>query len=71
MPPTDTQDPDLNPDRWVDDYGDLLFRFAMLCLREKAAAEDVVQETFLGAWRFADHADVTGGICRESTTPFR
>jgi RNA polymerase sigma-70 factor (ECF subfamily) len=33
----------------VDRYGDYLFRWAMLRLRDRSAAEDLVQETFLAA----------------------
>jgi RNA polymerase sigma-70 factor (TIGR02943 family) len=32
---------------WVDRYGDYLFRYAMLRLRDRSTAEDLVQETFL------------------------
>lgn len=35
--------------RWVDAYGDYLFNFAMGQLRDPHVAEDLVQETFLGA----------------------
>lgn len=35
--------------QWVDLYGDLLFRFCMLRVRDVSIAEDLVQETFLGA----------------------
>ena len=38
-----------DPNRWVDEYGDFLFRFAMMRLRDPAKAEDAVQETFLAA----------------------
>src|SRR5262245_53041992 len=36
---------------WVDQHGDYLFRFAVFRLRDRTAAEDVVQETFLAALR--------------------
>jgi len=39
----------LDPSEWVDRYGDYLFRYAMLRLRERSASEDLVQETFLAA----------------------
>jgi RNA polymerase sigma-70 factor, ECF subfamily len=39
----------LDPSVWVDRYGDYLFRYAMLRLRDRPAAEDMVQETFLAA----------------------
>lgn len=38
-----------NPSEWVDRYGDYLFRYAMLRLRDRSVAEDLVQETFLAA----------------------
>lgn len=37
------------PDRWVDDHGDYLFKYAMVRLRDQTLAEDAVQETFLAA----------------------
>jgi RNA polymerase sigma-70 factor (ECF subfamily) len=38
-----------DPAEWVDRYGDILFRYAMLRLRDRSTAEDLVQETFLAA----------------------
>ncbi len=38
-----------NPERWVDEHGDYLFKFALMRLRDPAKAEDAVQETFLAA----------------------
>ena len=38
-----------DPSGWVGQYGDYLFRYAMLRLRDRSAAEDLVQETFLAA----------------------
>ncbi|MDB6066420.1 MAG: hypothetical protein JWR26_2628 [Pedosphaera sp.] len=38
-----------DPERWVEDYGDYLFKFAMIRLRDPSRAEDMVQETFLAA----------------------
>jgi RNA polymerase sigma-70 factor (ECF subfamily) len=37
------------PDRWVELYGDYLFKHALARLRHPEKAEDVVQETFLVA----------------------
>jgi RNA polymerase sigma-70 factor (TIGR02943 family) len=37
------------PDQWVDRYGDYLYRFALLRLRNTSEAEEAVQETFLAA----------------------
>ncbi len=36
-----------DPERWVDEHGDFLFKFALARLRDPLKAEDVVQETFL------------------------
>jgi RNA polymerase sigma-70 factor (TIGR02943 family) len=38
-----------DPERWVEEHGDLLFRYALSRLRDTAKAEDLVQETFLAA----------------------
>lgn len=38
-----------NPDSWVAQHGDYLFRFAMVKLRDEHLAEDAVQETLLAA----------------------
>jgi len=38
-----------DPANWVDLYGDLLFRYALLRLRDPNLAEDAVQETLLAA----------------------
>jgi len=38
-----------HPERWVDQHGEYLFRYAMHRGAGAAAAEDVVQETFLAA----------------------
>lgn len=38
-----------DPERWVDEHGNYLFRYALLRLRDPQKAEDAVQETFLAA----------------------
>ena len=40
-----------DPERWVDEHGDYLFRFAVSRLRRREVAEDLVRETFLAALR--------------------
>ena len=45
---------ELNPESWVDDYGEYLYRYAYSRLREKNAAEEVVQETFLAGVRYSE-----------------
>ncbi len=39
------------PEQWIEQHGDALFRFAYLRLRDRDAAEDLVQETLLAALR--------------------
>ncbi len=43
-----------DPELWVSNYGDDLFRFASVRLRNVSAAEDLVQETFLAALKARD-----------------
>ena len=38
-----------DPERWVEEHGDFLFKFALVRLRDATKAEDMVQETFLAA----------------------
>lgn len=40
-----------DPETWVDQHGDYLFRYALARLRDRATAEDLVQDTFLAALR--------------------
>lgn len=50
----ESQPPVADPERWLDDYGDYLYRYALSRLRDSTAAEEVVQETFLAGIRFQD-----------------
>ena len=38
-----------DPERWVDEHGDYLFKYALIRMRDPVKAEDMVQETFLAA----------------------
>jgi RNA polymerase sigma-70 factor (TIGR02943 family) len=40
-----------HPERWVDEHGDCLFRYALTRVRNESLAEDLVQETLLAAVR--------------------
>src|ERR1700756_3734883 len=46
----------VSPERWVDDHGDCLYRYALPRIRRPEVAEDLVQETFctgrLYLWQF-------------------
>jgi RNA polymerase sigma-70 factor, ECF subfamily len=43
-----------DPERWVEEHGDYLFKFALVRLRNATKAEDLVQETFLAALKGGD-----------------
>lgn len=51
LTPAETKPPagPSDPERWVDEHGDYLFKFALTRLRDPVKAEDAVQETFLAA----------------------
>jgi RNA polymerase sigma-70 factor (ECF subfamily) len=67
----------VNPERWVQEHGDALFGFAALRVRDRAAAQDLVQETFLAAIkakeRFAGRSSERGwlfGILRNKLADY-
>src|SRR6266516_2995144 len=43
-----------DPERWVDEHGDVLYRYALERVRKPDIAQDLVQETFLAAVRTID-----------------
>src|SRR5574339_666479 len=50
LPASPASSPRLSdPERWVDEHGDYLFKYALSRLRDPLKAEDAVQETFLAA----------------------
>jgi len=40
-----------NPESWLDQHGDALYRYALMRVRDPALAEDLVQDTLLSAFR--------------------
>jgi RNA polymerase sigma-70 factor (TIGR02943 family) len=46
--------PAADPDRWVDDHGDCLYRYALARVRTPEVAQDLVQEVFLAALRSSE-----------------
>ena len=50
----------LDPDFWVDEYGDYLYRYAYSRLRDSNSAEEVVQETFLAGVRYFEQYEGRG-----------
>jgi DNA-directed RNA polymerase specialized sigma24 family protein len=47
--------PPADPDRWVEDHGDCLYSYALIRVRNREVAEDLVQETLLAAMREMDN----------------
>lgn len=48
--------PALNPNDWLNEHGDYLFRYAAVRVRDAAVAEDLLQETLLAAMGgYQDH----------------
>jgi RNA polymerase sigma-70 factor (ECF subfamily) len=43
--------PTSTPEQWLSEHGDALYRYAYLRLRDRMAAEDMVQETLLAAMK--------------------
>ncbi len=41
--------PTIDAERWLEEHGDCLYRYALMRTRDNAVAEDLVQETFLAA----------------------
>ncbi|UCH85879.1 MAG: RNA polymerase subunit sigma-70, partial [Candidatus Latescibacterota bacterium] len=39
----------LDPTTWVEAHGDVLYRFALIRVKDPHVAEDLVQETFISA----------------------
>jgi RNA polymerase sigma-70 factor (ECF subfamily) len=46
--------PHLDPDSWLNSYGDYLFSYCMVRINHRETAEDLVQETLLSAFRSRD-----------------
>lgn len=44
----------LNPDQWINQYADALYSYTLPRVNDSALAEDIVQETFLSAWKARD-----------------
>lgn len=44
----------LTPDQWISNYADALYSYALQRVNDSGLAEDIVQETFLSAWKARD-----------------
>lgn len=44
----------LQPDKWVERYGDALYAFAIMRIHRPEVAEDLVQDTFVSAYKAKD-----------------
>ena len=45
------------PEDWVDQYGDYLYRYAVMRLKDPIAAQDVLQETYIAGFKGIDKFD--------------
>jgi RNA polymerase sigma-70 factor (ECF subfamily) len=45
----------LDASKWVNDYSDMLYRYALPRVNDSEIAKDMVQDTFLAAWRNYDN----------------
>jgi RNA polymerase sigma-70 factor (ECF subfamily) len=45
----------LDAKKWVNNYGDMLYRYALPRVNDSEVAKDLVQDTFLAAWRNYDN----------------
>ena len=52
----------LDPETWVSEYGDFLYRYAYSRLRDANSAEEVVQETLLAGVRYSGQYAGTGTV---------
>lgn len=52
----------LDPETWLTEHGDYLYRYAYTRLREHSTAEDMVQETFLAAYKSKHRFSGTGSV---------
>ena len=41
----------LEPEKWIDRYGDILFNYTITRINKREVAEDLVQETFFSAYK--------------------
>jgi len=55
MSNTDDVNADFDPSQWLDDHGDVLYRYAVARLRDSDDAEEMVQETLLAALKSRDN----------------
>ncbi len=58
---------DINPERWVADYGQTLLRYAVCKVRDFDLAEDIIQETYASAIGSIKYYQ---GACTEKTWLF-
>lgn len=52
--PSDQDNPNRATDLWVEKYGDVLYRFALVRVQNPTVAEDLVQDTFVAALKSQD-----------------
>ena len=53
---------EMNPETWVEEYGDYLYRYAYSRMRDANAAEEVLQETLLAGVRYSGQYSGKGSV---------
>jgi len=53
---------DLNPETWVEEYGDYLYGYAYSRMRDANAAEEVLQETLMAGVRYSGQYSGKGSV---------
>jgi RNA polymerase sigma-70 factor (ECF subfamily) len=61
---TNTSSNLLHPDGWIANYADVLYAYVMARVNDVQAAEDIVQNTFLSAWK--GRATYNGGASEKN-----
>ena len=46
-----------NPTKWVENYADALYAYTLARVNDVQQAEDIVQNTFLSAWKARERTD--------------
>ena len=50
----DTKNADTQVNEWIKKYSDIFFNYVYKRLPDKASAKEILQETFIAAWKSSD-----------------
>jgi RNA polymerase sigma-70 factor (ECF subfamily) len=69
--PIEMKEIKIDAERWLEDYGDYLYRYALMQLKNESMAEDVVQDALLSAYRARDQFEGRSSVKTWLTTILR